>query len=256
MMMNDLDQRRNIKLTIAYKGTRYAGWQIQKNAPTVEAEIKAAIRKITGEDTTVYGAGRTDAGVHALGQTANFFTTSSIPAERVALALNANLPADIRIVKSEAVPASFHSRFCAIGKIYRYRIDTGAVYNPLFAELAWHLPYPMDIDRMRGASRCLIGTHDFRCFMASGSSVKDTVRTIEAIDIKKENHFVILTFRGNGFLYNMVRIIVGTLSEIGMEMREGDDMPLILTSRNRLKAGKTAPAKGLVMEKVIYTSTD
>lgn len=252
MMMNDLDQRRNIKLTIAYKGTRYAGWQIQKNAPTVEAEIKAAIRKITGEDTTVYGAGRTDAGVHALGQTANFFTTSSIPAERVALALNANLPADIRIVKSEAVPASFHSRFCAIGKIYSYRIDTGAVYNPLFAELAWHLPYPMDIDRMRGASRCLIGTHDFRCFMASGSSVKDTVRTIEAIDIKKENHFVILTFRGNGFLYNMVRIMVGTLLAMNNGRIPFGTLSDIIEAENRKCAGPTAPACGLYLNKVFY----
>ena len=254
--MSNSVKKRNIRLVIAYKGTHYAGWQIQKNAITVEATVKAAIKKVTGEDTTVYGAGRTDAGVHALGQTANFFTDSSIPAERFAPALNANLPGDIRIVASEQVSETFHSRFCAKGKIYSYRIDTGEVYNPLFSDLAWHLRYPLNIDKMIAASRCLIGEHDFRCFMASGSSVKDTVRTIEAIDIKEQDQFIILTFKGDGFLYHMVRIIVGTLSEIGMGMREVDEMPSILALRDRLKAGKTAPAKGLIMEKVIYESDE
>ena len=253
--MKHLNQR-NIKLVIAYKGTHYAGWQIQKNAVTVEATVKAAIQKVTGEDTTVYGAGRTDAGVHALGQTANFFTGSSIPAERFTPALNANLPPDIRVVQSEQVSESFHSRFCAKGKIYSYRIDTGEIYDPLFSDMAWHLRYPINIDKMIEASQCLIGKHDFRCFMASGSSVKDTVRTLEAIGIEKEGRFIILTFRGDGFLYHMVRIMVGTLSEIGMGMREADDMPDILASRDRLKAGKTAPAKGLIMEKVIYEADD
>ena len=250
--MNNFGNQRNIKLLISYKGTRYAGWQIQKNAVTVEGTVKAAIRNVTGEVVTVYGAGRTDAGVHAIGQTANFFTRSTIPAERFMPALNANLPADIRVVQSEQVSETFHSRFFAKGKIYSYRIDTGEVYDPLFCDMAWHLRYPINIDKMIEASQCLIGKHDFRCFMASGSAVKDTVRTLHAIDIEKEGRFIILTFRGDGFLYHMVRIIVGTLCEIGMGMRDVDDMPSILVSRNRLNAGKTAPAKGLVMEKVIY----
>ncbi len=254
--MSDSANKRNIKIVIAYKGTQYAGWQIQKNAITVEATVKAAIKKVTGEETTVYGAGRTDAGVHALGQTANFFTGSSIPAERFAPALNANLPSDIRIVGSEQVSKTFHSRFCAKGKIYSYRIDTGEVYNPLFLDLAWHLRYSLNINKMIEASRCLIGKHDFKSFMASGSSVKDTIRTIKTIDIKKKDRFIILTFRGDGFLYHMVRIMVGTLSEIGMGMRDANEMSAILASCDRLKAGRTAPAKGLIMEKVIYASKD
>lgn len=243
---------RNIRLTISYKGTAYAGWQKQKNAVSIEEKISDAITAVTGEKITLYGAGRTDAGVHALAQTANFFTLSNIPAERFKFALNAHLPMDIRVMKSEEAPMDFHSRYSAHEKIYEYRIFRGEVASPFYNEISWQVPYQLDISEMKKASHFLIGEHDFRCFMASGSGAKTTVRRIDTIDFYENGPLLIIQFMGNGFLYNMIRIIVGTLEEIGRGKRDAESMKKILESRDRLQAGVTAPAKGLLMKAVLY----
>jgi len=223
---------RNIKLTISYKGTAYGGWQQQKNARSIEEELKKAIFKTTGETVIVYGAGRTDAGVHALAQTANFRTD------------------DIRVTHSIEVPDDFHSRYNAAGKIYAYHLHLGPIPSPFYDEYSWHMPRPIDLTLMEAQCAYLLGTHDFRSFMASGSSVKTTVRRIESIDFEREGPWVTITFKGNGFLYNMVRIMVGTLVEIGMGKKR--DMVSIVAARDRSCAGMTAPAKGLFLKQVLY----
>lgn len=247
--MND---ERNIGLIIRYKGTHYAGWQRQQNALGIEAVIRDAICDATGEHVTVYGAGRTDAGVHARAQRANFKTRCRIPADRVALAINARLPRDIRIMKSAEVPMTFHSRFDAAGKIYTYRIYAAPVADPFIDDFCWHTTWRLDIDAMRKATKPLIGEHDFKTFMAARSEVKTTVRRIDVIDITQKDHLVTLRFQGNGFLYNMVRIITGTLFEIAAGKKTSGDMQTILDSGDRSLAGPTAPARGLVMERVLY----
>ena len=241
---------RNIKLTISYKGTAYGGWQQQKNARSIEEELKKAIFKTTGETVIVYGAGRTDAGVHALAQTANFRTDCRIPEERIAYALNARLPHDILVTESVEVPDDFHSRYNAVGKIYAYHLYLGPIPSPFYDEYCWHMPRPIDLTLMEAQCAYLLGTHDFRSFMASGSSVKTTVRRIESIDFEREGPWVTITFKGNGFLYNMVRIMVGTLVEIGMGKKR--DMVSIVAARDRSCAGMTAPAKGLFLKQVLY----
>ena len=234
---------RNLKLTIQYDGNKYCGWQKQPNSPGIQGTIEYAIYEITKEKVNITGSGRTDAGVHALGQVANFKTNSTISSSRIPDALNAKLPKDISIIDCQEVPDDFHSRYSATGKIYRYLIYNKPYRSPLYKDTSYHVRYDLDIDKMRLEAKSLLGTHDFKGFMSSGSSVKDTVRTIHNITIEESE--------GNGFLYNMVRIIVGTLVDIGRG-RIDKSMEEIVASLDRGEAGHTAPAHGLFLKKVHY----
>lgn len=242
---------RNLKLTIQYDGTKYCGWQKQPNSSGIQGTIEYAIYEITKEKVNIIGSGRTDAGVHALGQVANFKTNSNIPAARIPDALNAKLPKDISIIDCQEVSDDFHSRYSATGKIYRYLIYNKPYRSPLYKDISYHVRYDLDIEKMRVEAQSLLGTHEFKGFMSSGSSVKDTVRTIHNISIEDSGDLIVLEVEGNGFLYNMVRIIVGTLVDIG---RGRIDKPLeeIIASQDRGEAGHTAPAHGLFLKKVHY----
>ncbi|MBN9648975.1 tRNA pseudouridine(38-40) synthase TruA [Terrisporobacter glycolicus] len=242
---------RNLKLTIQYDGTKYCGWQKQPNSSGIQGTIEYAIYEITREKVNIIGSGRTDAGVHALGQVANFKTNSNIPAARIPDALNAKLPKDISIIDCQEVSDDFHSRYSATGKIYRYLIYNKPYRSPLYKDISYHVRYDLDIEEMRVEAQSLLGTHEFKGFMSSGSSVKDTVRTIHNISIEESGDLIALEVEGNGFLYNMVRIIVGTLVDIG---RGRIDKPLeeIIASQDRGEAGHTAPAHGLFLKKVHY----
>lgn len=242
---------RNLKLTIQYDGTKYCGWQKQPNSSGIQGTIEYAIYEITKEKVNIIGSGRTDAGVHALGQVANFKINSNIPAARIPDALNAKLPKDISIIDCQEVSDDFHSRYSATGKIYRYLIYNKPYRSPLYKDISYHVRYDLDIEKMRVEAQSLLGTHEFKGFMSSGSSVKDTVRTIHNISIEESGDLIVLEVEGNGFLYNMVRIIVGTLVDIG---RGRIDKPLeeIIASQDRGEAGHTAPAHGLFLKKVHY----
>lgn len=242
---------RNLKLTIQYDGTKYCGWQKQPNSSSIQGTIEYAIYEITKEKVNIIGSGRTDAGVHALGQVANFKINSNIPAARIPDALNAKLPKDISIIDCQEVSDDFHSRYSATGKIYRYLIYNKPYRSPLYKDISYHVRYDLDIQKMRVEAQSLLGTHEFKGFMSSGSSVKDTVRTIHNISIEESGDLIVLEVEGNGFLYNMVRILVGTLVDIG---RGRIDKPLeeIIASQDRGEAGHTAPAHGLFLKKVHY----
>lgn len=242
---------RNLKLTIQYDGNKYCGWQKQPNSPGIQGTIEYAIYEITKERVNITGSGRTDAGVHALGQVANFKTNTSIPANRIPDALNAKLPKDISIISCEDVNEDFHSRYSAKGKIYRYLIYNKPYRSPLYKDTSYHVKYDLDLNKMRLEAKSLIGTYDFKGFMSSGSSVKDTVRTIYDISIKENEDLIVLEVEGNGFLYNMVRIIVGTLIDIGRG-RITKTMSEIILSQDRGECGHTAPAHGLFLKKVHY----
>lgn len=242
---------RNLKLTIQYDGIKYCGWQKQPNSSGIQGTIEYAIYEITKEKVNIIGSGRTDAGVHALGQVANLKTNSNIPAARIPDALNAKLPKDISIIDCQEVSDDFHSRYSATGKIYRYLIYNKPYRSPLYKDISYHVRYDLDIEKMRVEAQSLLGTHEFKGFMSSGSSVKDTVRTIHNISIEESGDLIVLEVEGNGFLYNMVRILVGTLVDIG---RGRIDKPLeeIIASQDRGEAGHTAPAHGLFLKKVHY----
>ncbi|MDF2592857.1 MAG: tRNA pseudouridine synthase [Clostridia bacterium] len=245
---------RNINLIIEYDGTNYCGWQSQKNANSIQETIQTAIEKITGSRPNLYGSGRTDKGVHAFGQTANFFIESKVNAEKFAYNLNSVLPKDIVIKTSCEVDMDFHARYSAVGKEYSYLILNSKQPSALYRNLAYHINYceKLNVNEMIVASQAFMGTHDFRGFMAKGSSIKDTIRTIEEVKITQDGDFLKLTFRGNGFLYNMVRIISGTLLFVGVGKINSKDISNIIESKNRLRAGMTLPAHGLYLEKVLY----
>ncbi|MEG0074981.1 MAG: tRNA pseudouridine(38-40) synthase TruA [Eubacterium sp.] len=243
---------RNIQLIIAYKGTHYAGWQEQPDVRTVEKTLRKAIEAITEEPTILYGSGRTDAGVHAVAQSANFYTSSRIPAERFALALNTKLPQDIRVRASYEKPEDFHSRYCAKGKVYSYRLYLGPTSSPFTNDLSWHIARKIDLTAMEKAAKPFLGEHDFSGFMSAGSSVKNTVRTIYDIRFERKENLLTIIYEGSGFLYNMVRIITGTLYEVGVGEIDRVCIPMIIASCERNQAGITAPAKGLFLERVIY----
>lgn len=243
---------RNIKLIIEYDGTNYFGWQKQPNQISIQETIEKAISKITKENFDIFGSGRTDRGVHARGQVANFLTDSRIPGEKFKDAINSVLPADIAITHSEEVDESFHSRYSAKGKEYRYVFYNRRVLSPLLRNFAYHVPQKLQFDLMEKAVDDLIGTHDFIAFMASGSSVKDTIRTIYNISLTKDHEIIELRINGNGFLYNMVRIIAGTLVDIGIGKIDSNYIPEIISFKDRKNAGHTAPPHGLYLEKVLY----
>lgn len=241
-----------IKLTIEYDGTAYAGWQRQENALAVQQVIEEALTKLTRARVVIAGASRTDAGVHALGQTAHFDTESRIPPDKYAFALNTMLPADIRIRKSEAVSEAFHARFSNKGKRYRYLIYQSPHAGALNRNTHAHVIYPLDDEKMRRELTALIGKHDFAAFAASGSVVKDTVRTIYSASLTRREDELELLVEGSGFLYNMVRIIAGTLISVGAGRLEEGAFARAIQSGNRLDLGVTAPAHGLTLMEVYY----
>ncbi len=243
---------RNIRLLIEYDGAAYHGWQIQKNGSSVQETLAKAITAITGETVIPDGAGRTDAGVHALGQVAAFRTEARIPAERFADALNAVLPRNIAVVSSAEADMSFHPRKHATGKHYRYLVLNRPQRGALLEGRAWHVPAPLRFDAMQASVQGLLGTHDFRAFCASGHSVKTYTRTMTRAEWSRDGDLLRFDIEGSGFLYNMVRILVGTMVEVGRGRRTAENVREVLESQDRRRAGMTAPACGLCMMDVRY----
>lgn len=243
---------KRIKLTVAYDGTAYCGWQIQPNGITVEEVLNRELSGLTGEDIKVTGASRTDAGVHAEGNVAVFDTQTGIPSERIAYALNRRLPEDIAAVKSEEVPGDWHPRYQASVKTYEYRILNREMPDPVCRFTTFHVSYSLDLDAMREAAEYLKGEHDFKSFCSVHTDVKDTVRTIYDLTLEKEEDIITIQISGNGFLYNMVRIIAGTLIDVGRGAYPPEKVKEILRAKNREKAAATAPARGLVLKNIRY----
>jgi len=241
-----------VKLTLEYDGTDFAGWQVQPKQRTVQGTLEAALYRLVGREVRVEGAGRTDAGAHALGQVASLKLETAIPAERLAQALNPLLPDDVRVLRSEAVDEDFHARFSATGKVYRYVILLRAAQSPLHRHRAWQLGTKVDVGRMAEALPLLVGTHDFRAFCAANGSAATTVRTIRAAKITTEGEFVTLEFCGNGFLYHMVRIMLGALFAVGRGKVDPSALTWALSSGCRPLAFITAPAHGLYLVSVEY----
>lgn len=243
---------RNIKLTLEYDGTNYLGWQRQKVGITLQETLEEAIKLLTKEEIEVTGSSRTDAGVHAKGFVANFKTSSKIPSEKFREAINHKLPDDIVILKSEEVEEEFHSRYNAIGKTYSYSILNREVPSAIDRNYLYHVKRKLDLESMKEACQYFIGTHDFSAFKTSGSSVKTTVRTITELYIEENSDIIKIYVTGDGFLYNMVRIIVGTLIMVGSNKIKPLEIKDIIASKEREKAGICVPARGLVLEKVYY----
>lgn len=238
---------KRIMLTVAYDGTNYNGWQVQPNGVTIEGQLNKALSELLKEEITVIGASRTDAGVHALCNIAVFDTETRIAPEKIAPALNARLPEDIRIQNSKQVPIDFHPRHCNTRKTYEYRIYMGKYENPIGRQYAHFVYVPLNVEKMQQAAEYLLGEHDFKSFCVAKAQVLTTVRTIYDVIVKKEGNYLIIRVCGSGFLFNMVRIIVGTLLEIGRGNMEPEQMQEILEAKDRQKAGPTAPARGLTL---------
>lgn len=242
-------------MTLSYDGTDYCGWQIQPNGLTIQEVVEKALLQVTQQKVRLHGSGRTDSGVHALAQEAHFILNLSVDPKRLMLSLNGILPEDIRITKlSEATP-DFHARFSAKGKIYHYHICLDQVRSPFAQRTSYHCRYQIDREKMQAAAAAFVGTHDFTSFANSpgqGAAARNAIRTIYRIDIVEEPGGVRLEFEGNGFLYKMVRTIVGTIIEVARGKRPVEDIPRILAARDRRQAGKLAPAKGLFLVKALY----
>lgn len=243
---------RRIKLTVAYDGTNYCGWQVQPNGITIEEMLNRALYALTGEKIAVIGASRTDAGVHAMGNVAVFDTESPIPPERFSYALNQKLPDDIVVVSSEDVPLDWHPRYRTVIKTYEYRILNARVPDPTRRLTRYFVSYYLNLQLMQKAAEYLVGEHDFVSFCNVRTNVEDTVRTIYSLDVLKNEDEIIIRIRGNGFLYNMVRIIVGTLIRVGRGFYTPEQIKEILDARNRKSAGVTAPPQGLMLMKIEY----
>lgn len=243
---------KNIKLTIEYDGSNYFGWQKQNNKETIQETIERAILTVTGERSNLIGSSRTDTGVHAKGMVANFKTNSTIPSNKIKFALNNKLPDDIVIINSEEVSDDFHSRYNSKGKTYCYTIINRKDRLALGRNYSYQFKWDLDVEKMKSACKYFIGEHDFCAFMSSGSSVKTTVRTINELYIEDNNDEIKIFISANGFLYNMVRIIVGTLIMVGVGKISDVDIIDIIKSKDRTKAGACVPANGLILEKVYY----
>lgn len=243
---------RNIKLTIEYDGSNYFGWQKQKNVDTIQNTLEKSIRALTKEEIEVIGSSRTDAGVHAKGFVANFKTSTRIPSDKYREAINHILPDDIVILKSEEVDEDFHSRYNARGKTYSYSILNRDVPSAINRNFSYHVKRKLDIEAMKEACNYFIGTYDFAAFKSSGSSAKTTIRTISELYIEENNDIVKIYVTGDGFLYNMVRIIVGTLIMVGHNKIKPKEIENIIAEKDREKAGICVPATGLVLEEVYY----
>ena len=243
---------KRIKLTIAYDGTNYCGWQIQPNGITIEEVINKTLSKLTGEQIQVIGASRTDSGVHAMGNVAVFDTETTIPPEKIAMALNQRLPEDIVIVKSEEVSLDFHPRYCDCSKTYEYHIINTRIPVPTKRLTNYFVSYNLNIENMRKAASYLVGEHDFVSFCNVRTDVENTVRTITDLEILTNGDEITVRITGDGFLYNMVRIIVGTLIRVGRGFYEPEKVKEILEAKDRRAAGVTAPAQGLMLMKIDY----
>ena len=243
---------KRVKLVVAYDGTNYHGWQVQDNGITIEEVLNRTISELVQEDIKVIGASRTDAGVHACGNVAVFDTESRIPGDKFPFALNQRLPEDIRIQEPCEVDADFHPRYADTVKTYEYNILNRRFELPSKRLYAAFCYYPMDIERMNQAAAYLVGEHDFKSFCSAGAQVQTTVRTIYAVNVTKEDDMVHIRITGNGFLYNMVRIIAGTLMQVGTGLMEPEQVKEILEARDRSKAGPTAVAKGLTLVEIRY----
>ena len=243
---------RNIKLTIEYDGKDFNGWQKQPTKLNIQGTIEQAIKQITGEEVQLNASGRTDAGVHAFGQVANFKTNSQIPIEKFAIAINSRLKRSIVIKKAEEVDERFHSRLNCKKKTYRYVINNSPEGTAIYRNLETHIPQKLDVKKMQEAVKYLEGEHDFKAFKASGTSSKSSVRTIYKAEVYKEGDRVFIELTGNGFLYNMVRIIAGTLVDVGIGKIKPDEIPGIIKMQKRENAGKTLPPNGLYLLRVMY----
>jgi tRNA pseudouridine38-40 synthase len=244
---------RTIKLTLAYDGTNYVGWQRQLNGVSVQQLIEEALAPLSGGvPPTVVGAGRTDAGVHALGQVATVNLDTDVPASGIQRAINVRLPADIRAIGAVDAPPGFHARYHARAKTYRYRMATTSVLSPFDRWFVWHAPEPRDVEAMRVAARALVGRHDFASFQARGAAVRETVRTIHRLDVTERGAEIVFDVEADGFLRHMVRAIVGTLADVGAGLRPPEAMPAVIAACDRQAAGQTAPASGLTLVTVTY----
>lgn len=255
---------RTFKLTVAYDGTAYVGWQRQAAGASVQGCLEAALRDLAGTAVAVVGAGRTDAGVHALGQVAGVRLDSRLDPRALGRATNARLPEDIRVIDGEAAPAGFHARFDAVAKSYRYRLFHGPVMSPFLRRYAWHVRARLDAEAMAEAGRALLGEHDFAAFQAAGSAVRTTVRTLFDLTVRRVpggdgtggdaagGELTVIDVRGSGFLRHMVRTMAGTLVEVGLGRRAPADVERVLRSADRRAAGPTAPARGLFLTGVGY----
>lgn len=244
---------RNIKLTIEYDGKDFNGWQKQPNKLNIQGEIERAIEEVTGEKVDLIASGRTDAGVHALAQVANFkIQNMSIPVEKIPYALNSKLKKSIRIQSAEEVDDKFHSRYACKKKTYRYTINNSEQGTAIYRNMQYHYPNKLDAQKMNEGAKYLIGEHDFKSFKASGTSSKSSVRTIYNAEVTQTGNQITIELTGNGFLYNMVRIIAGTLVEVGEGKIKPSDVKRILEAQDRLQAGKTLLANGLMLINVEY----
>lgn len=245
-----------VKLIIAYDGTNYAGWQVQKIGVGVQEKIEEALRKIFPGAARVHSSSRTDAGVHARGMVAHTEIPANefkLPIRKIPLALNAYLPEDIRIVSASRCSKEFHARFSATGKQYRYFVWNHPAHDPLFRKFTWHVPKKLDVEKMKLAAKCFLGTHDFKSFAANRNyEVENTVRTLWKCNLKKEGSLITFIIEGNGFLYRMCRGIVGTIVQVGLGKYEPFEIKEMLEKRDRRFAGMSAPAHGLVLWKVFY----
>ena len=245
-------QVRTLKLTIAYDGTRYAGWQVQENKPTIQATLEQVLKRILRERVKVVGSGRTDAGVHALAQVAHVRISSTLPRDRLLRSLNQVLPLDIAVTQIEEAPASFHARFRTRSKQYRYRIFTGEVVTPFLRPYVHHVRIPLNVSLMRREAMRLQGRHDFRGFASAGATTRTTIRTISVVRLVRRGPELHLELEGDGFLQTMVRSIAGTLLDIGRGRLASGTVQRILRTGDRRLAGTTAPAQGLILVSVTY----
>jgi tRNA pseudouridine38-40 synthase len=243
---------RNIRLTLEYDGSGYAGWQVQDNALTVQAVVEAALERLLKHPQRVTAAGRTDAGVHALGQVVNFHTAAGVPLKGFVHGLNALLPRDVTVRAASRVSDAFDSRRSATDKTYRYFLHCAPTPSAFARRTSWHLARPLDLGAMRTAAAHLVGTHDFSAFRSSGCDAPHAVRQIHEMTLLERGEYVELSVRGNAFLRNMVRIIVGTLVEVGSARRQPDSIPGLLEEGDRARAGITAPPQGLFLVEVSY----
>lgn len=243
---------RNIKLIIEYDGKKFGGWQKQPNKLNIQGEIEKAIEEITGEAVELNASGRTDAGVHSLGQTANFKTNSKIDISKMAIAINSKLKQSIRIIKAEEVDEKFHARYSCKRKKYKYVINNSKYGSAIYRDLEYHMPIKLNVEAMQKGIKYFEGEHDFKSFKASGTSSKSSVRTIYSAKVIEDGERIIVELEGNGFLYNMVRIISGTIVDVGLGKIKPEEIPEIIESKDRTRAGKTLPPQGLYLVEVYY----
>lgn len=247
-----MNRQKTFKLTLEYDGTNYCGFQRQKNRPTIQSQVEEALEKVCHQHVAIVSSGRTDSGVHARGHVISFTLNTQLSCANLLKGLNSHLPRDIAVVKVVRGPGSFHAQYSAKRKIYRYEVYNAPVMSPLKRFYAYHYPYELCVADMRAAAEYVTGTHDFRSFAAKNKEKENTIRTIKSIHVMKKGNSVFFTFEGDGFLYNMVRVLVGTLLHVGRGKMCPQEIETVLSSLRREHAGPTVPGHGLVLMRVIY----